>query len=80
MKKKVKLSDLPLSENTDIIVTVKRDFVYKAQNKRYHEGDIIEIPKSEFERINYKRRTILIEGKHNLGKGICYPCQKSKSK
>lgn len=75
MKKKVNISDLPL-----MIATVVRDFVYIKQSKAYKIGDVIEIPKSEFERINYKRRTILIEGKHNLGKGICYPCQKSKSK
>lgn len=63
-----------------IIVTVIRDFVYLAKNKRYREGDVLQISQSEFERINLNRRPILKEGKHDLGKGICYPCQKSKEK
>lgn len=61
-----------------MIATVLRDFVYAKKNKRYYEGDVISLSQNEFDRINEGRRPILIEGKHDLGKGRCYPCEKIK--
>lgn len=62
-----------------MIATVIRDFVYTKKNNRYRIGDVISLSTDEFERINKDKRPILLKGKHDLGKGICEPCEKLKT-
>lgn len=66
--------------NVITATVTKVTFVDRAGNKRYEYGDVINISRKNFERINEGRQfPLLTEGKIDLGVGTCYPCTKKKT-
>lgn len=64
--------------------TILRSFVDQPkgrESKRYSAGDVVSMSQNDFDRIQEQSGgKYLKEGRHPFGQGVCYPCQKSKSK
>lgn len=66
-----------------MIVTVMQTFVDAPkgrQEKRYNLGDVVSISKPDYERIISQAPGALVEGKRNIGQGICHACTRNKNR
>lgn len=66
-----------------MIATVLATFVDSPKGreaKKYSVGDVVSISKNDFERITSQNKALLVEGKKDLGTGICYPCRSKRKK
>ena len=65
-----------------MIVTVLETFVDEPKGRKarkYNYGDVVDMSKSDYERISSQQPSYLKEGKEDLGAGTCEPCNKKEA-